>query len=178
MTEEEKKELQEKGPQNAEEYLKALKELKEKSVDKDDYDKVVADNAALIKALAEGDTSHAQTAEPENKPDVKELREKLRTSGEKELPNAEFVATALKLREAVIAEGGIDPFLPQGVKTKPTLVDIQGADRVAEGLKKCLEDATDPETGKVDNDLFNAHLKKIIADDNPVLTARLKAMKK
>ena len=170
-----KKEELEQDPKNAEEYVKALKSLRENSVDKKEYDKVVGERDTLIKAMAEGDTSHAQGAESEKKPDIKELRDKLRTSGEKELSNAEFVATALQLRRAVIEAGGIDPFLPQGVKAKPTLIDIQGAERVAEGLQSCLDNATDPDTGKVDSDLFNAHLKKIIADDNPVLAARLKA---
>ena len=176
MAEKEKEELeQEQTPQNAEQYVKALKSLRENSVDKEEFDKVVAERDTLIKAMAEGDTTHAQGAESEKKPDIKELRDKLRTSGEKELSNAEFVATALQLRRAVIEAGGIDPFLPQGVKAKPTLIDIQGAERVAEGLQSCLDNATDPDTGKVDNDLFNAHLKKIIAEDNPSLTMRLKA---
>ena len=176
MAEKEKEELeQEQTPQNAEQYVKALKSLRENSVDKEEFDKVVAERDTLIKAMAEGDTTHAQGAESEKKPDIKELRDKLRTSGEKELSNAEFVATALQLRRAVIEAGGIDPFLPQGVKAKPTLIDIQGAERVAEGLQSCLDNATDPDTGKVDNDLFNAHLKKIIAEDNPSLAMRLKA---
>ena len=175
---EEKKQEQDLGPQSAEEYVKALRSLQENSVDKGEYDKVVEERNTLIKAMAAGDTAHDQSVENEQKLDIKELRDKLRKSGESELSNAEFVATALQLRDAVIEAGGIDPFLPQGVKTKPTLIDIQGAERVAEGLRSCLDNATDPETGKVDSDLFNAHLKKIIADDSPVLTARLKANSK
>ena len=179
MAEEEKKNTeQEQGPQTAEEYVKALKALKDNSVSKEEYDKVVADRNTLIKAVAEGNTTQTPSAETEKTPSVQELRDKLRKSGEAELSNAEYVAAALQLRDKIIAEGKIDPFLPQGVKTKPTLIDIQGADRVAEGLKSCLDAATDPETGKIDNDLFNAHLKKLIADDNPVLAARLKAKAK
>ena len=179
MLEKEEKQIQQSdtAPQSAEEYIKAVKELKENSVSKEEYDKVVADKSALIRALVSGD-SGSQSAEPaaEEKPDIQELRNKLRQSGENELTNAEYVATALQLRKAILEEGGIDPFLPQGAKVKPTLIDIQGAEKVAEGLQHCLDEAAD-ETGKVDPVIFNAHLDKLIAADNPALVARLRASK-
>ena len=176
MTEEELKKVEttEEAPKNAEEYVAAIKALKEKTVSKEYAEKLEKDNAALIKAVMNGETVSANEQQQE-KPDIKALREKLRTSGEREVSNAEYIETALKLREAVIAEGGLDPFLPSGAKAKPTLEDIQKAEHTAQGFQYCLDEARDAETGVVDKDIFNAVLKKITAEDNPVLTARLKA---
>lgn len=176
MTEEELKKVEttEEAPKNAEEYVAAIKALKEKTVSKEYAEKLEKDNAALIKAVMNGDTVNADE-QKQDKPDIKALREKLSTAGEHELSNAEVVETMLKLRDAVITEGGIDPFLPVGAKVKPTLEDIKAAQHTADGYRYCLEEARDEETGVVDKDIFNAVLKKITAEDNPVLTARLKA---
>ena len=73
---EEKKQEQDLGPQSAEEYVKALRSLQENSVDKGEYDKVVEERNTLIKAMAAGDTAHDQSVENEQKPDIKELRDK------------------------------------------------------------------------------------------------------
>lgn len=179
MLEEEKKATTTENPQNAEEYVEAINKLKENYVPKEQFEKSENDRKVLMNAILEGRKLELD-GQPEEKPDIKALRKRLIDSGEEQLSNAEYVETVLKLRSAVIAEGGLDPFLPRGAKVKPTLEDIKGAARVAEGLQYCLDESRDEETGKLDNEIFNAHLKKIIADDSPILTARLrtKARKK
>ena len=157
--------------QTAEEYAAAIKNLKENTVSKEAYDKVVNDNKVLTKALAEGDPL-PEGAQEGPAPDIKELRKKFLESGELNLSNAEYVQNALALRKALIDAGEVDPFIPAGVKAKPSLTDIQGAQKVAEALETWLEAARDSETGKIDEDIFNAMLKKGIAEDNPLIRAR------
>lgn len=164
------------NPQTAEEYVAAIKALKENSVPKSEFDKVVQEKQVLIRGIADGAALPDSDKPAENKPDIKQLREKIRNAGENNLSNAEFVQTALDLRDACLAEGLPDPFLPLGIKRKPDNQDLAGAEKVADAFKSMLEEAKDEE-GKVDNDFFNALLKKYIANDNPILTAKLKNRK-
>ena len=175
----EEKEIQAQQPeiQSAEEYAAAIKALKESTVSKDEYDKVVADRAVLVKALSGEGPIPEGVQEKAQKPDVKELRKKFLDAGEQDLTNAEYIKTALELRKAIIDEGGMDPFLPQGAKASPTPQDIVGATKAAEAFQSWLDAATD-ENGKIDNELFNAFMKKGISEDSPILTARLKAANK
>lgn len=175
----EEKENQQAQPeiQSAEEYAAAIKALKESTVSKEEYDKVVADKTVLVKALS-GEGPVPEGVQKQEKPaDIKELRKKFLNAGEENLSNAEYIQTALKLRKAIIDEGGLDPFLPSGAKVNPTPQDIAGANKAAEAFQSWLDAATD-ENGKVDNELFNAYMKKGIVEDNPLITARLKAAAK
>lgn len=161
------------NPQNAEEYVAALNAVKANSVPKSEYEKVLQEKQVLIRGMAEGATLPESDKPAENKPDLKTLREKIRNAGENNLSNAEFVQTALDLRNACLAEGLPDPFLPLGIKRKPDNDDLAGAEKVADAFAAMLDEAKDDE-GKVDNDFFNALLKKYIANDNPILTAKLR----
>ena len=164
-------------PQSAEEYAAAIKDLKEKTVPKEVFEQLQQDKATLIRALAEG-SPLPENAQQEEKPNIKELRQTILNAGENNLSNAEFVKAALDLRKASIAEGYPDPFLPLGIKNKPTNEDLAGAEKVAEVFQAMLDEATDPETGKLDNEIFNALLKKNIANDNPLLSAKLRNSRK
>ena len=159
--------------ESAQDYAEAIKDLKEKTVSKEEYDKVVADKKTLIRALSEGQTL-PDSGQKENKPDIKELRQKFLNAGELNLSNAEYIKTALALRQASIESGEGDPFLPTNSRRAPTIVDLQGAEKVAETLQGWLEEATDEE-GRVDEDLLNAQIKKGIADDGPLMLAKMKA---
>ena len=162
-------------PKTAEEYAEFVKHLKETTVSKEEYDKVVEDKKTLAKALAEG-ADVPESAKQEEKPDITELRKKFLKAGEKNLTNVEFVQTALELRKASMEAGEPDPFLPRGLKRKPDNSDYQGAQRVADFLEDCVEQSKDDE-GKPDPDMFNALLKKGIANDSPIVAAKLKALK-
>lgn len=175
---EEEKQAQQPEIQTAEEYAAAIKNLKESTVSKDEYEKLKADKAVLVKALAGEGPVPAEIAQQQaQQADVKDLRKKFLNAGEENLTNAEYIKTALQLRQAIIDEGGLDPFLPSGAKANPTPTDIAGANKAAEAFQSWLDAATD-ESGKVDEELFNAFMKKGIAEDNPVITARLKAAAK
>ena len=170
----EKENPNEAEPQSAEEYAAFVKHLKETTVSKEEYDKVVEDKKTLAKALAEGGDV-PEIEKQENKPSLEELRKKFLKAGENNLTNVEFVQTALELREASMEAGEPDPFLPRGLKRKPDNSDYQGAERVATFLKDCVEQSKDEE-GKPDPDMFNALLKKGIANDSPIIAAKLKAL--
>ena len=180
MLEDEKNKNVDKQPeeqiQSAEEYVKAVNAIRENSVDKTKYEKLEKDYNVLVKAVADGKTVSLEDAQETNKVDPNELRKKIFNADES-MTNAEYVENVLKLREAIIAEGGLDPFLPSGEKITPDVNDIKGAAKVAEGLQYCL-DAARGEDGKVDPELFNAHFNKIVAADSPLLSSRLKSVSK
>lgn len=171
-----KDELQLDQIQNAEDYVKAVKAMKANMVDKTEYDKVVEEKAVLVRAIAEGQTTSDEGAQEAEKYDIAEGRKKFLASDES-LTNAEYIENVLKLRSAIIAEGGLDPFLPSGQKIQPDVNDIKGANKVAEALQSCL-DSSRGEDGKVDPELFNAHLSKIIAPDSAIMSARMKTQKR
>lgn len=180
MSEEEKQQQQQNPapaddePKTAEGYAAAIKNLKANTVSKKEFEKVVEENKVLTKALAGEGPAPESVQNKGKKPDIIELRKKFLSAGETNLTNAETVQTALELRQALLDLGEPDPFLPQGIKLNPSPQDIQKAQEVADGLRGMLDSATD-ENGYIDTELFNAQLRRGIAEDSPVITARLKA---
>lgn len=175
MAEEEKKpQAAEEDVQTAEDYAAYIKRLKENTVPLDKYEALKKDKEVLTKALAgEGPVPEGVQSEAQ-RPSTDELIKKFVDAGEQNLSNAEYVKTALELRQAIIDEGKPDPFLPNGAKIRPTPQDIAGAQKVADAMQSWLDEATD-ETGKVDPELFNAFMRKGIAEDTPMMKARLNA---
>ena len=162
--------------QNAEDYVANVKKLKEQTVDKELYEKVLQDTKVLRDAILEGTSLEGNGQEATKKPEREALVKELLESSDTELSNAQYVKKALELRQAIIDDGELDPFLPVGAKIQPTGEDIAKAQRVAEGLQYCLEEAT-REDGTIDDDYFNAALKKVIAEDSPLLAAKLASNK-
>ena len=167
-TPEEKKEKKSE-PSNVE-LAKALKELKENSVSKEDYDKVVEENKQLVAQVINGDgAGNGQTNAPEDLDgDIKALREKLYGPKCSELSNLEFCDATLKLREAIIKRDGIDPFVPRGANIKPTDYDAQRAQAVADVMAECIKEANG------DSGVFTALLQAKTNNDSPALVAHLK----
>lgn len=142
---------------NDEDYIDTIKKLKENTVSKEDYEKLVADNKKLIETLASGGTIEKE--EPK-KVDIKALREKL-YSDDVNISNLEFCTTALELRNEIIKRGGGDPFLPVGKQIAPTAEDVQKANQVAEALQSCIEYA------EGDSAVFTNELQRITIDAMP-----------
>lgn len=139
-------------------YIAALAELREKSVPKEQYAELKAENARLLKSLINGETIEGQTEQPGA--DVAELRKQL-FSGETELTNLDYVTHALALRDALIADGKPDPFLPYGEKITPTNEDIEAAERVAKVLQECVDYADG------DSAIFTSELQRVMIDTGP-----------
>ena len=124
---------------NTQDYLAAIKELKEKSVDRSEYDKLRAENKKLIDAVVNEQPGQEEPAAVKHsKEQIDELRNDLFNSP-KELSNLEYVTKAMELREALMENGEPDPFLPVGKQISPTRDDLEGAEKVAQVYRECID---------------------------------------
>lgn len=124
---------------NTQDYLAAIKELKQNSVDRSEYDKLRAENKKLIDAVVNGQPGQEEpVVSKHSKEQIDDLRNELFNSP-KELNNLEYITKAMELREALIENGEPDPFLPVGKQISPTRDDLEGAEKVAQVYKECIE---------------------------------------
>lgn len=135
-------------------YISAINEIKANSVSKEDYLKLKEENKKLLKSIVNGENLEASKTIPTE--DISELRNKLFGQKRKDLTNLEFVETALKLRTAIMEDGGVDPFVPIGTKIKPTDEDFNKASKVAKVLQECVDYADG------NPDVFTDELKRNI----------------
>ena len=145
---------------NETDYIAEIQKLKANTVSLDDYNRLKADNKKLISALASGET--IGSTEPSNpEKNINDLREKLLKNGNT-MNNLEYVQTAVELRDALIAQGQRDPFLPYGEGVLPTAEDVECANRVANVYKECIEYADG------DPDIFTSELQRRTVDAGPI----------
>lgn len=124
---------------NTQDYLAAIKELKQNSVDRSEYDKLRAENKKLIDAVVNGQPGQEEpVVSKHSKEQIDDLRNDLFNSP-RELNNLEYVTKAMELREALMENGEPDPFLPVGKQISPTRDDIEGAEKVAQVYRECIE---------------------------------------
>ena len=124
---------------NTQDYIAAIKELKQNSVDRSEYDKLRAENKKLIDAVVNGQPGQEeQVVVKHSKEQIDDLRNDLFNSP-RELNNLEFITKTMELREALMENGEPDPFLPVGKQISPTRDDIEGAEKVAQVYKECIE---------------------------------------
>lgn len=141
-------------------YLDTIKQLKETTVSREDYNKLKEENKKLLGTILEG--GELESAQPQApKKSVQELRAELFSEDADNFSNIKFISTALELREAVMDEGGIDPFVPQGERINPTDDDYEKAQKVADAFTHCLEVANG------DNSVFLRELDRITVDNAP-----------
>ena len=143
---------------NTNDYIAQIKNLKENSVSKDDYNKLKADNKKLIDALANG-TQVEGVVEPKVSAvdKINECRKKLFSKGSN-LSNLEYCKTAVELRDALIENGERDPFLPFGHDVVATDSDYESAERVANIMKECIDYADG------DSNIFTNELQRRTVD--------------
>lgn len=124
---------------NTQDYLAAIKELKQNSVDRSEYDKLRAENKKLIDAVVNGQPGQEEPVlTKHSKEQIDDLRNELFNSP-RELNNLEYITKAMELREALMENGEPDPFLPVGKQISPTRDDLEGAEKVAQVYKECIE---------------------------------------
>ena len=124
---------------NTQDYLAAIKELKQNSVDRSEYDKLRAENKKLIDAVVNGQSGQEEPVfTKHSKEQIDDLRNELFNSP-KELNNLEYITKAMELREALMENGKPDPFLPVGKQISPTRDDLEGAEKVAQVYKECID---------------------------------------
>lgn len=133
-------------------YIAAIKELKENSVDRSRYDALKAENKKLLDSIVNGNFVETTV---EEKKSIEELRENYLKEDQS---NLEYITNTLKLREAIIAEGKPDPFLPIGEQIMPTDDDVKTAQKVADVLQECVDYA------EGDSAVFTNELQRRLVD--------------
>jgi hypothetical protein len=139
-------------------YVQALKELKQNSVSREQYEKLKSENKELLDTLING--GQVEMIDPSTKPSIKELREQLfsKEAAEKGMTNLEFVTKSLELRDAIIESGGPDPFLPIGRGVEITRDDYEAAEFTAQQFQECIDIA------KGNSEVFTAELMRRTID--------------
>lgn len=140
-------------------YIKAIEELKASTVSKDLYDKLKIENKRLIDTVVSGGTIEVA---PEKKPDIGQLRKELYSGNDQALSNLDYWTKTMQLREAIMAEGKPDPFVPQGKNIVATDTDRAAAQKVADGIQHCIDVADG------DNLVFTNELQRITVDTAPI----------
>ena len=133
-------------------YLAAINELKQNSVNREDYDKLKAENKKLLDSIVNG--TPVETPIPQGK-SIDELRAAYLKEDQS---NLEYITNTLRLREALIAEGKPDPFLPIGEQILPTDEDVAAANKVAAVLQECVDYADG------DSAVFTNELQRRLVD--------------
>lgn len=155
MTEEEKKIIETGDVEMTQDYIAAIQELKQNSVEREKYNQLKAENKKLLDAIVNG--QELDVPKQENKRSIEEIRNEL-FNGEKDLSNLEFIQNALELRSALIEKGEPDPFLPVGNQITPTDADIAAAEKVATVLQECVDYA------EGDSAVFTNELQRRMVD--------------
>lgn len=117
-----------------EDYLAAIKDLKQNTVSRDDYEKLKAENKKLLNSVVNGQVVEVE-AGPQYR-DVAEIRDELFNH---EHNNLDYIKLALELRNTLIAKGETDPFIPVGKQISPTREDLEAAERVAQVYQECVD---------------------------------------
>ena len=146
-------------------YIDTIEQLKSNTVSKEDYNKLVEENKKLIGTLARNEKRETEAAKPAG-PTLAELNAAL--CADTELSNLDYVKLSLAQRNAAIAAGKNDPYLPYGHNIKPTPDDIRKANLVAEELQKCVDEANGS------SNAFTARLQDRLSPDSPAVIAALK----
>lgn len=134
-------------------YIAAIQELKQNSVDRSKYDQLKAENKKLLDSIVNGTAIEMPAAE--EKKSIAELREAYLKEDQS---NLEYISNTLKLREALIQAGEPDPFLPVGSQIMPTDEDVATANKVASVLQECVDYA------EGDSSVFTNELQRRLVD--------------
>lgn len=155
MAEQEKEKAQNEEKNYLDQILEQTEKLQKANQElQDRLKKQEIDNNTLMKRVLQGQEVEVDVIEPV---DLKQLRKELFSDPDSnQLNDIEYVKKALQLREAVIAEGGKDPFMGFGQKYESSDNEEFKAQRVADALKQCVENA------RGDNGLFIAELNRIL----------------
>lgn len=124
-------------------YIDAIKELKQNSVDKAKYDALRLENKKLIQTLVNGEVIETPMKDMDKKLDEKidSLRNSLFSENTESMTNLEYWDKTLQLRKALIERGDTDPFVPQGNKVSATQADYDKAEKVATIMQEMVDNA-------------------------------------
>ena len=134
-----------------EDYVEQIKKLKATTVSKEVFEKLTAENKKLLEALVDGKEIEAgNTAEALTKADY------VKVLNNPDVSNLEYCKAALGVRNLVLAEKGIDVFMPNGASA--TAEDQEKAQAVADAIQECIDYADG------DSALFTQELQRKTVD--------------
>lgn len=145
------------GEDTAPDYIAAIQQLKENSVDKATYEKVKAENKRLTQALINGD--RVKVEKP--KVDFEQLR-KDACSPDVTMSDLDKTKAKLLYREEYIKRFGIDPLLPRDPNGRSTATqrDVEEVHFLVDTLQE-LVDYADGDPG-----LFKAEFNRRLQEGN------------
>ena len=122
-------------------YIETIKSLKENSVDKESYNKLVEDNKKLVESLVNGNVSATQDKSKEFI-DIKTLSKNLINE---HTTNLDFWKSALDLRETILTNSGgerdIFTFNNKMGNSEDIEKQKETANRVADVISQCIVSA-------------------------------------
>ena len=128
-----------------EDYIATIKELKQKTVDKDKYDALKAENKKLLEAVVNG--REVETPENQEKLESRDVYYK-RYKENKFSSNLEYWDNFLKLRKATIKEHGLDPCVtgnygltPDGNKIEPSYGETEAIEAQMSTIEKFIKES-------------------------------------
>ena len=119
--------------------LEEIKNLKNNSVSKEEYNKLQEKNKTLMRQIINGGGTNKEAEEPI---DLDEVRRKIFENPE-DMSNLDFWKNVLTLRKERLEKEGVDIFLPKGKKTRYSQLDKESANNVAEVIGRIIEEAGD-----------------------------------
>lgn len=134
--EQEQSESGENGLDNGTDLAAAIIELKKNTVSRSAYEKLEGENKKLVKALIDGEQLELPNKEPF---DIVAARKELYGNPEADFTNLDYVTKVMALRDAIIEQGGADPFLPSGRGIVVTADDREQAELAAQTFRDCIE---------------------------------------
>lgn len=164
------KESEQKPEESNVELAKALKEARENSVSKEEYERLKNENKKLVSEIINGGGDGSGHSESKEQPDIAKLREELYGPKCSELSNLDYWKKTLELRKAIIDAGDPDPFLPIGAKISPTDDDAKAANNVATVVQECIDEADG------NSEVFTALLQSRTNNDSPQMILHLKKL--
>lgn len=133
-------------------YLDTINELKQNTVSKEKYEKILEENRQLLSNIVNGVEN---TKKEEEKVDLNYLRKTLISPNSTDL---EIVQSALELRKEIMKNGGKDPFLPNSSNFQATNYEKERSEQIANIFQKCIE------TADGNNSVFINELNRITID--------------
>lgn len=133
-------------------YLDEIKNLKENSVSKEDYNKLLTENRNLLKSIVEGKTQDT-TVEEQPSRDIKEILGDFNSDS----TNLDHIKAVLELHDKRL-EQGYNDFVPMGHNISPTDEDIEDAQQVYDFLQDLVK------TADGNADVFNNEYQRRVKD--------------
>lgn len=149
----------EKQSNDSVDYIKAINEIKQNSVSREQYEKLQKENKELLDTLING--GQVTMENPETAKSIDDMRKELfsKENVEKGFTNLEFVEKCLELRDTLIEKGETDPFLPIGKGIELTRDDYEAAEFTAQQFRQCIDIA------KGNSEVFTAELMRRCVDN-------------